>query len=147
MILLTGASGFIGRRLAIQLSERVSPGCLHCLAAPGGSQFEQQGKVILRNVGLECREVDLLLSAPGSLRREGESSRTIFHLAANTATWQRDHAINDQGTESLLRALGPLGPDTHLIFTSTTAVMDNRTDLNEPLRSDLSTGALPFSQY
>jgi hypothetical protein len=71
----------------------------------------------------------------------------VFHLAANTHTWERNHDCNDLGTENLLRALQPLGPKTHVVFTSTTAVMDNRDDLDQPLESARVVARLPFSAY
>jgi len=71
----------------------------------------------------------------------------LYHLAANTHTWERDHGCNDLGTRNLLKALCPLGPTNHVVFTSTTAVMDNRNNLNQPLEASPEAEKPPFSRY
>ncbi len=71
----------------------------------------------------------------------------VFHLAANTHTWEPDQRCNDVGTENLFRAVEPLGPEQHFIFVSTEAVLDNRASLGEPLRVDSPTIGPPLSRY
>ncbi len=71
----------------------------------------------------------------------------LFHLAGNTHTWERNHECNDLGTENLIRTLEPLGANGHVVFTSTTAVMDNRDDLEKPLAASPLVGLQPFSRY
>jgi nucleoside-diphosphate-sugar epimerase len=144
MILISGASGFIGRRLAVRLAAERPAEDLRCLVGAREDAFCQTGTSFLRSRSLQpipaelenCRGLEGLQS-PG----------LVFHLAANTHTWESDHRCNDEGTQNLLRALAPLGPETHFVFTSTTAVMDNRNDLEKPLLPIPKVVSRPLSQY
>ena len=51
------------------------------------------------------------------------------------------------GIENLLTAIGEIGPQTHVIFTSSVAVMDNRKTFDAPLTSDTAIDGPPLSQY
>src|SRR6185295_19043888 len=73
--------------------------------------------------------------------------RKIFHLASNTDTSASDHSINDVGTTNLLNALGPLGPSTHFIFTSSIAVNDHRPDYTLPITEDTPPPERPCHEY
>jgi len=144
MIVVSGASGFIGRRLAARLAIERPAADLRCLVRASDDTFCQAGSAFLRSQSIKCTPIELI-SARGL---EGlQSPDVVFHLAANTHTWEGDHGCNDAGTLNLLRALGPLGPNNHIIFTSTTAVMDNREDLSEPLQASPEVSASPLSQY
>ena len=145
MIVLTGASGFIGRRLAAQLAETQPPASLHCLVGPDERDpFYRAGAQLLISRGIEPRSCDLV-SGRGLDGLRGAD--IVFHLAANTHTWEADHCCNDIGTENLLRAVQLLGPNSHFIFTSTTAVMDSRSDLDEPMIAASKTPQPPLSEY
>src|SRR3989442_1373122 len=142
-ILLTGASGFIGRRLAKCLQSERPEANLHCLVKTQDDPFCESGVSLLRSRSVRTIAADLVT---GQGLRNLPDYDLIFHLAANTHTWERDHQCNDRGTERLVHALGPLGAKNHIVFTSTTAVMDNREDLKAPLqpRPFVST---PLSRY
>ena len=85
MILVTGATGYIGRRLAGLLLERYSRKEILCLVRPSdGSRKEQSGRDNLRSLGLEICEADLL-SAKG-LNYLPKSPQIIFHLTSCTDT-------------------------------------------------------------
>ena len=124
--MISGASGFIGRQLALRLRS-VSPAMrLSCLFKDDEDAFCRGGAGLLVSDGIQSIPVDLSLGAGLDAL---EKPAVLFHLAANTHTWESDHSCNDKGTENLMRALQPLGPMNHIVFTSTTAVMDNRNDL------------------
>lgn len=129
-IIVTGASGFIGRRLAARL-QTVQPGSeLLCLVKDKEDAFGGSGVEFLLSRSVRPVEVDIVCgSGLQGLPRPG----VVFHLAANTHTWEGDHGCNDVGTRNLFRALGLLGPTNHVVFTSTTAVMDNRENLEGAL--------------
>ncbi|KKP31570.1 MAG: Cell division protein ftsA [Candidatus Woesebacteria bacterium GW2011_GWE2_31_6] len=48
------------------------------------------------------------------------------HLAGNTDTYSSDYRCNDIGTRNLLECLKGLGPKTHFVHISTTAIMSGR---------------------
>src|SRR5579863_6575768 len=121
MIILSGASGFIGRRLAVGLSSGRPPSDLRCLVRVRDDSFGENGSAFLKSLSISPVPTELMT---GQGLEELRSPDLLFHLAANTHTWERDQGCNDLGTENLLRALGPLGPRNHVVFTSTTAVMD-----------------------
>ena len=144
MILLSGASGFVGRRLATRLAADHPNADLRCLVKDDDDAFGRAGITRLEHHGIRPVPTELTTG-------RGLSGLTrpavVFHLAANTHTWERDQGCNDVGTERLVRALGHIGPDTHLIFTSTVAVMDNRGTMDEPLRPDMPVTGSPMSRY
>lgn len=144
MIILTGASGFIGRRLAVRLATEYPGELVLCLVKQDEDVFCQTGVSLLRSHSLQPIPTDLV----SGCGLEGlQSPKLVFHLAANTHTWEGDHRCNDLGTEKLLRAVQPLGPKTHLVFTSTTAVMDNREDLERPIEAVRAVELTPLSAY
>lgn len=135
MILFTGATGFIGRRLAAVLARQYDARDILCLSQKGNSTSkEETGRENLKRLGLAFREVDLL--AKKTLRDLPRSPSLVLHLASCTDTTQRDHSINDVGTKNLLEAIGPLGPATRFIYTSSIAVNDNRADFSKPMTEE-----------
>ena len=144
MIIVSGASGFIGRRLAAQLRAQQPGADLRCLVRENDDAFGQSGVRHLKSNSVVPIQSDLVACRGLSGL---QSLEIVFHLAANTHTWEPDQRCNDIGTENLIRAVSPLGPESHFIFTSTVAVMDNRKDLGSPLRPDTPTDCLPMSRY
>ena len=143
-VVVSGASGFIGRRLALRLAVSHHPGALQFLVGANDDAFCRSGTELLNRHRIQTLPVDLL--RPTSLEKMRPPA-LLFHLAANTHTWEVDHSCNDLGTQNLLRAFKVLGPQTHVIFTSTTAVLDNRSDLEQPLDGMIQPVAPPLSPY
>ena len=131
MILLTGASGFIGRRLAERLRAEFGTTDLTCLAGDLPSAYEQDSQRLLRAAGIPYLETDLRTGK--GLEAVPRRPKLVFHLAANTFTFDTDYRCNDLGTRKLYEAVGPLGPECHLLFTSSVAVADRRADYARPL--------------
>lgn len=143
-IIITGASGFIGRRLAARLGVHYPVTNVGCLINKTEDAFGRSGVEFLLSHSMRPIPTDLVRGVGlGSLTKPD----ILFHLAANTHTWERDHGCNDRGTRNLFRALGPVGPVNHVVFTSTTAVMDNRDNLKEPLAALPKIEKQPFSRY
>jgi nucleoside-diphosphate-sugar epimerase len=110
MILITGSSGFIGKKL-LPLIRR-----------------EYSGEKIFI---LEKKKHDLVTGK--ELEKIPGNPRLVFHLAAATDTSIRDQRCNDVGTKNLLSSLSGVGPDTHVVFTSSQAIFSGRKDTNKPI--------------
>lgn len=129
--LVTGAAGFLGRRLVARLVAEHGPGSVTALLwREGKGAAEAEGRAVLRHLGVVTVEGDLL--DPASLRALPREVEGIFHLASNLDTGARDHRVNDVGTRNLIEAVGPLGARQRVIFTSSIAVTDHRQPWGEP---------------
>ena len=58
-----------------------------------------------------------------------------------------DHRCNDIGTQNFIRALEPLNSGSHVLFTSSIAVTDNRPDYTQPLTEETPVFSLPSTAY
>lgn len=143
MIVVTGATGFIGRRVIATLSEVYPKFEIVCLVRDPRSDFEQAGKELLSNLDLQMIRGDLI-SGQG-LDQLPRSPQLVINLAANTDTEDRDHSCNDFGLENLFHAVQPLGPGTHFVQISTTAIMAGRRKATLPLTEE--TAAAPTNEY
>ncbi len=146
MILVTGGTGFIGRRLVKQLASRFGAGNIICLAAIGGDPIlEGSGRAVLKQLGVGIIEADLMTKQ--GLAGMPKNFEYVFHLASCTETAQRDHSINDVGTLHLLEALSPLNDRTHFIYTSSIAVNDHRPDYGVPIDEETPAPIRPQHEY
>lgn len=145
MILLTGASGFIGRRLAERIRAEFGTSDLTCLAADLPSAYEQDSQRLLRQAGISFLETDLRTGK--GLEAVPRRPRLVFHLASNTFTFDTDYRCNDLGTRNLYEAIGPLGLESHVLFTSSVAVMDRRSDYSRPLTEATPVIGPPSTPY
>ena len=110
MILITGASGFIGKKLLPLIRQEYTGEKIFIL--------EKKKHDLVTGYGLE--------KIPGN-------PRLVFHLAAATDTSIRDQRCNDVGTKNLLNTLSEVGPDTHVVFTSSQAIFSGRKDTDKPI--------------
>jgi dolichol-phosphate mannosyltransferase len=148
-IIVTGATGFIGRRLVDELVKYYDRNEIVCLVRPqtqADSHKEKSGREKLRRLGLSICEGDLLTGQ--GLQGLPRSPRLVFHLASITDTAAQDHSINDVGTKNLFEAIGPLNKDAHVIFTSSIAVNDGpRSGSKPPLTESSPTPKRPYHIY
>jgi UDP-glucose 4-epimerase len=142
LVILTGASGFAGRYFAPRAATEF--GDMLCYAGPDNSDFERRGKELLTQSRVPFVEADFVTGR--GLMKVKTQPRFVFHLAATTATWSRDHRCNDLGTRNFIRSLQGLGPRSHVLFTSSIAVMDQRTDYTRPL-TETSNVEEPLTTY
>ncbi len=146
MILVTGATGFIGSRLVERLSADKKKEAILCLTSDqGNSQKEKTSLASIKKLGLNFLEVDLLTGR--GLDKIPKSPKIIFHLAANTDTAVKDHRVNEIGTQNLLEAVKPIGPETHFIFTSSIAINDIREDYSHPVDETTAVPKRPCHEY
>ncbi len=144
-ILVSGATGFVGRRLTRRLVAEHGRDAVACLIyRDAESDAERSGRAVLAGLGVRCIPVDLVSAA--GLQEAPRQPKLLFHLASNIDTGARDHRVDDLGTRNLLEAIGPLGPHCRVIFASSIAVMDNREPRRDPA-TERSQMHRPFSEY
>jgi dihydroflavonol-4-reductase len=119
MVLITGASGFVGSAVARCL---VSAGYdVRVLLRPSSPRVNLAGS------RLEIVEGDLL--DPGSLERAMKGVRFLFHVAADYRLWARDPEeivrTNVEGTRSLMIAAQRAGVE-RIVYTSSVATLAPR---------------------
>lgn len=109
-VLVTGATGFVGRALARQLVQRGAE--LRCLVRSGSDRS------VLSDVDCELVEGDL--TAPESLKAATEGCSTVLHLAAETRPLAvaELHRINVVGSGELARHARESGVE-RFVYVST----------------------------
>jgi len=146
MILVTGATGFIGRRLIQQLSRFYNKDEIICLVYNKcDSELEKTGREHIRKLDLSYIPVDLLSGA--GLDKVPKTPKAVFHLSSITDTSIKDHSINDVGTKNLFESIKPIDHDTHFIFASSIAVNDNRLNYSVPVDEFSETPVRPCHEY
>ncbi len=109
-VLLTGATGYLGSRVAARLA--ASGHTVLALVRPGGESRTPAG----------CRPVSGDLLEPASLRRTLAGCDALVHMAALVRTWVRDprdfDRVNVEGLSSALRAAEECGLG-RIVYTST----------------------------
>lgn len=101
-VLVTGATGFVGGRLAAALVERG--------ARVRALTRRDSGLEALEKIGVEAVRGDL--DDPASLRRAAEGATVVFHAAARVSDWGPREAFlrsNAEGTRNLVAACRQAG--------------------------------------
>ncbi len=116
MILVTGASGFVGSAVLRKLLDRGHD--VRALLRPGSDRRNLEG------LSVDIAEGDLL--DPASLKPALKGCRGLFHVAADYRLWAPDpkpmFSANVDGTRSLLLAAGEAGVE-RIVYTSSVAVL------------------------
>lgn len=145
-IIVTGATGFIGRRLIKELLKHYPVNKILCLIKDNiadNYELELSGRKILKDLNIKTREIDLV-SGKG-LDYLPVNPKIIFHLGASTESGAKDHSCNDIGTKNLLNAFPGINNETKFIFTSSAAVYSGRKDTGKPI--DHETKPSPSNEY
>ena len=145
-IIITGATGFIGRRLIKELLLYYPRESILCLIKDNISESDEleiSGRKILEELNVAVKEIDL--PSGRGLDELPRNPKLIIHLGASTESGDKDHSCNDTGTRNLLDAFSPLPPGTNFIFTSTAAVYSGRQDTRKPI--DINTKAVASNEY
>ena len=122
--LVTGATGFIGRRLVRRLLAIHGAGAIVCLVKPPATPLEAEALESYRASGIRLIEGDLThqpVSAEPALPAD-----TVLHLAANidTDAGEADLVVNHAGTRNLLDWLAPVSRGARIVYASSVAVHD-----------------------
>ena len=116
MILITGASGFVGSAVLRKLIERGHE--VRALVRPSSER---------RNLeGLPVHIVEGDLMAPETLKPAVEGCRGVFHVAADYRLWAPDpsgmFAANVDGTRAIMAAALEVGVE-RIVYTSSVATL------------------------
>ncbi|MFC1649269.1 NAD-dependent epimerase/dehydratase family protein [Patescibacteria group bacterium] len=142
-VLITGATGFVGRRLVAQIVKHWDKDNVVCLAYDKDTFFETEGQSLLKKFGVNIVKGDLL--KPRSLSSLPQKPSLTIHLAAETNTAKNNHDVNSVGTKNLLKAIGPLGKESHFIHISTMVIAAGRLNCEKPISE--STPDYPSNEY
>lgn len=122
--LVTGATGFIGRRLVRRLAAEFGAESLVCLTKAPVNPLEAQAIESYRAMGLRLVEGDLMNTPVSS--EAPPQVQVVFHLAANidTDAGADELRVNHEGTEHLLDWLHPIARGVRIVYASSVAVHD-----------------------
>jgi len=131
-VLVTGATGFIGRHLVGRLLERGD--CVRCLI------HEREERV----ADAECVHGDV--TVPETLVKAVRNIDIVYHLAGATVVWSPHwyETINALGTRHVAEACADLPSPPVLVFLSSLAAAGPTTPDNPRREEDL---AAPVSEY
>ena len=135
-ILVTGATGFIGRRLMAQLLQRFGASSITCVVHASKKPGEAEALDAFQQAGVTLLPGDLtktpIAAAPPP------AADIVFHLAANidTDTPEEEHRVNDRGTANLLAWLRPTLRGCRVVYTSSIAVHDRSGIAHGPLSEE-----------
>lgn len=132
--LVTGATGFVGRKLVSELVEQFGAQNVVCLTPPYQNILENSGQDILHQLGVQIIRADVNTWSPNP--SEVPDYDVVFHLAASTDSGASQHQTNDKGTENLLQVLGASLENKRFIYVSTTATIDRIGPANTPLNEN-----------
>lgn len=142
-IIITGATGFVGRHLIPQIVKVFPKNQILCLVRNKNSDFELEGRKIITKHGISTKYVDLATNY--GLNDLPKNPSLIIHLAAETDTSKRNHDVNDLGVKNLYKVFHRLGPKTHFIHISTMISVVGRNSCKNPINE--SSKDYPTNEY
>jgi dihydroflavonol-4-reductase len=122
--LVTGATGFIGRRLVRRLVTDFGADSLVCLTKSAANPLEAEALASYHAMGLRLIPGDLLDSPVSA--EPPPAVDVVFHLSANidTDANEEELIVNYEGTTSLLDWLRPVARSARIVYASSVAVHD-----------------------
>ncbi len=131
--LVTGATGFIGRRLVRRLVERFGPACPIVFVKGAATELEAEALDRYRTDGLRLIEGDLVKQPIAEVAPPRVD--VVFHLGANIDTDADEEAlrVNGAGTAHLLEWLAAVSNGVRIVYASSVAVHDRIADPTGPI--------------
>ena len=131
--LVTGGTGFIGRRVVTQLLAAHPASDIVCLVKRSTIPAERDAEARYAAAGVRIIEGDL--DDPAVSREAAPKADAILHLAANidTALPEEQIRVNDLGVENLLNWLAPVSRGARIVYTSSVAVHDRNGVASGPI--------------
>jgi len=134
--LVTGGTGFIGRRLVPRLVERAGASAVTCIVKAAASPLEAEALDRFRGLGVRLIHGDLLRRP--IVDDTPPTVDAVFHLAANidTDASEQELRVNVEGTRQLLEWLRPVSPGVRIVYASSVAVHDRVAEPQGPIVED-----------
>ncbi len=144
-VLVTGGTGFIGRRLMALLLDRLRPEEITCLVTQALNERESRAEQAFRAAGVHLISGDLARCEVADAAAPDVD--VVFHLAANidTAAAMSDLRVNDLGIEHLLNWLGDRLRGRRVMYASSIAVVDRNGPARAPIHE--ATPCTPRTAY
>ena len=122
--LVTGGTGFVGRRVVRRLIEDFGAAAVVCVTKPPATRPEADALESYRAIGLRLIHGNLLDKPLAT--EAAPPVDVIFHLAANIDTDAPDAelGVNHEGTRQLLDWLRPISRGARVVYASSVAVHD-----------------------
>lgn len=131
--LVTGPTGFIGRRLVQRLVERFGPASVIAFVKDAATPLEAEALQRYRAAGLHLIDGDLVKQPVAAIAPPKVD--VVFHLGANIDTDADEEAlrVNSAGTAQLLDWLAPVSKGVRIVYASSVAVHDRIAEPSGPI--------------
>lgn len=138
--LVTGSTGFVGRRLIRRLVSEHGAASIACVVGPPANPREAEAMAAHRAQGIRLIAGDLLASPVSA--EPAPRCDAVFHLAASIELGAGEAAlrVNDEGTRRFLDWLGGAASGGRVLYVSSIAVHDRSGPPEGPISE-----ASPFS--
>jgi len=141
-VVITGATGFVGRILIPKIIKSYDPKNILCLVKNSNDELERKGRKLLKKYNVNFHPIDL--ETGEGMKNLKLTPKLVIHLAANTNTAERNHRVNDVGTKNLLKIL-KLKRNSHFIHVGTMVSVVGRKDCSITINE--TSADFPTNEY
>lgn len=141
-ILVTGATGFVGKVLIKKLVKKFGNKKILCLVYNQNSHLELEGRSLLDKLGVSYIRVNL--TDLRTIPKFEKEQQLVIHLAAETDTSKRNHMVNYVGVKNLYDSLKSMN-NCHFIHIGTMIEVVGRPNCSKPI--DENSKNYPTNEY